>query len=165
MNGFIRLMPKFLQTLTPYESPREGISGKTAWLNSNEYPEPTAYAMRFDTLNRYPEVQPRIFCERYATYAGVQPRSVLVTRGADEAIELLIRTFCEPGKDRVLYMLSLRCSLTMPARNPSNWLFSAIPIIQRVRFMRPRQLNVSCNPCPVMCCLPLMKPTLNFVRR
>ncbi len=103
MNGFIRLMPKFLQTLTPYESPREGISGKTAWLNSNEYPEPTAYAMRFDTLNRYPEVQPRIFCERYATYAGVQPRSVLVTRGADEAIELLIRTFCEPGKDRVLY--------------------------------------------------------------
>ena len=26
-----------------------------------------------------------------------------MTRGADEAIELLIRTFCAPGKDRVLY--------------------------------------------------------------
>jgi histidinol-phosphate aminotransferase len=28
---------------------------------------------------------------------------VLVSRGADEGIELLIRAFCEPGKDAVLY--------------------------------------------------------------
>jgi histidinol-phosphate/aromatic aminotransferase/cobyric acid decarboxylase-like protein len=28
---------------------------------------------------------------------------VLVSRGADEGIELLIRAFCEPGEDAVLY--------------------------------------------------------------
>ncbi|PJG57429.1 aminotransferase class I/II-fold pyridoxal phosphate-dependent enzyme, partial [Aeromonas cavernicola] len=38
----------------------------------------------------------------YATYAGVNPDQVLVSRGADEAIELLIRTFCEAGQDQIL---------------------------------------------------------------
>ena len=97
------LMPSFLQTLVPYESPCDGAKENTVWLNTNEYPEATVCTMRFESLNRYPEVQPRLFCERYAAYAGVTSKSVLVTRGADEAIELLIRTFCVPGKDRVLY--------------------------------------------------------------
>ncbi|VEA32637.1 histidinol-phosphate aminotransferase [Salmonella enterica subsp. enterica] len=38
--------------------------------------------------------------ENYAQYAGVKPEQVLVSRGADEGIELVIRAFCEPGKDR-----------------------------------------------------------------
>jgi histidinol-phosphate aminotransferase len=33
----------------------------------------------------------------------VKPEQVLVSRGADEGIELLIRAFCEPGKDAVMY--------------------------------------------------------------
>ena len=41
--------------------------------------------------------------ENYAQYAGVKPEQVLVSRGADEGIELLIRAFCEPGKDAVMY--------------------------------------------------------------
>lgn len=38
-----------------------------------------------------------------ARYAEVKPEQVLVSRGADEGIELLIRAFCEPGEDAVLY--------------------------------------------------------------
>uniref|UniRef100_UPI003158557B aminotransferase class I/II-fold pyridoxal phosphate-dependent enzyme n=1 Tax=Klebsiella pneumoniae TaxID=573 RepID=UPI003158557B len=41
--------------------------------------------------------------ESYARYAEVKPEQVLVSRGADEGIELLIRAFCEPGEDAVLY--------------------------------------------------------------
>ena len=41
--------------------------------------------------------------ENYAQYAGVKPEQVLVSRGADEGIELLIRAFCEQGKDAILY--------------------------------------------------------------
>ncbi len=55
------------------------------------------------TLNRYPECQPKAVIENYAQYAGVKPEQVLVSRGADEGIELLIRAFCEPGKDAILY--------------------------------------------------------------
>ena len=54
-------------------------------------------------MNRYPEPQPKAVIESYARYADVKPEQVLVSRGADEGIELLIRAFCEPGKDALLY--------------------------------------------------------------
>ena len=53
-------------------------------------------------FNRYPEPQPEAVVERYAAYAGVSPEQILVTRGGDEGIELLVRTFCRPGEDAVL---------------------------------------------------------------
>ncbi|MDX1268556.1 MAG: histidinol-phosphate transaminase, partial [Oceanisphaera sp.] len=53
-------------------------------------------------LNRYPECQPPQVVNAYAAYAGVEPEQLLVTRGGDEGIELLIRTFCEPGQDKIL---------------------------------------------------------------
>lgn len=40
--------------------------------------------------------------KRFAAYAGVKTENCLVSRGSDEAIELLIRTFCEEGRDKVL---------------------------------------------------------------
>ena len=82
------LMPSFLRTLIPYESPNEGAPEGTVWLNTNEYPTATKYEMRFETLNRYPQVQPALFRNRYAQYAGVKPEEVLVTRGADEGSDL-----------------------------------------------------------------------------
>lgn len=59
--------------------------------------------MTAQTFNRYPECQPAQVIERYAAYAGVKKEQVLVSRGADEGIELLIRAFCEPGKDAILF--------------------------------------------------------------
>ncbi len=41
--------------------------------------------------------------QAYANYAGVQPEQVLTSRGADEGIELLIRAFCEPNQDVILF--------------------------------------------------------------
>src|SRR5690606_28779731 len=49
------------------------------------------------------ECQPKAVIENYAQYAGVKPEQVLVSRGADAGIELLIRAFCEPGNDAVMY--------------------------------------------------------------
>jgi histidinol-phosphate aminotransferase len=53
-------------------------------------------------LNRYPEPQPRELVERMAQLYGVAPRQVLVGRGSDEAIDLLVRAFCRAGQDRVV---------------------------------------------------------------
>lgn len=104
MNVF-SLMPSFLQSLVPYESPRDNASVGMVWLNTNEYPQSTKYEMSFENLNRYPEVQPALLCKRYAAYVGIKQEEVLITRGGDEAIELLIRTFCKPFEDTVLYAL------------------------------------------------------------
>jgi len=92
-----------IRALTPYQSARRLGGSGDVWLNANEFPTPVEYPLTQQTLNRYPECQPKAVIENYAAYAGLKPEQVLVSRGADEGIELLIRAFCEPGKDAVLY--------------------------------------------------------------
>jgi histidinol-phosphate aminotransferase len=53
-------------------------------------------------LNRYPEPQPRALIERLAALYAVPAERLLVSRGSDEAIDLLIRAFCRAGRDAVL---------------------------------------------------------------
>jgi histidinol-phosphate aminotransferase len=53
-------------------------------------------------LNRYPEPQPRELVQRLAALYGAEPNQVLVGRGSDEAIDLLVRAFCRAGQDAVL---------------------------------------------------------------
>lgn len=97
------LARKNVRDLTPYQSARR-LGGKgDVWLNANEYPTPVAFALTQQNLNRYPECQPKMVIDRYAQYAGLKPEQVLVSRGADEGIELLIRAFCEPGQDAILF--------------------------------------------------------------
>ncbi|MDR2709992.1 MAG: histidinol-phosphate transaminase, partial [Burkholderiales bacterium] len=92
-----------VRALTPYQSARR-IGGRgDVWLNANEFPRAPSYQLTQQTLNRYPECQPPMLLAAYAAYAGVRVEQLLVSRGADEAIELLIRAFCESGRDAVLY--------------------------------------------------------------
>ena len=91
-----------VQDLTPYLSARR-IGGKGhVFLNANEAPKSEVYTLDSSSLNRYPECQPPQVIDAYAAYAGVNADQVLVSRGSDEAIELLVRTFCEPGKEEIL---------------------------------------------------------------
>jgi histidinol-phosphate aminotransferase len=53
-------------------------------------------------LNRYPEPQPRELVAQLAALYAQPAASVLVTRGSDEAIDLLSRAFCRAGIDQVL---------------------------------------------------------------
>ncbi len=97
------LARRAVRELTPYMSARRLGGQGDVWLNANEYPQAIAFQLSAQNLNRYPECQPQEVINRYAQYAGVAPECVLTSRGADEGIELLIRTFCEPGQDAVLY--------------------------------------------------------------
>lgn len=91
-----------LRALVPYESARRiGGSGEV-WLNANENPFDSTITIDASRWNRYPDFQPPAVIDGYARYTGLVPEQVLCSRGADEAIELLIRTFCEPGQDKVL---------------------------------------------------------------
>ncbi|MXP48590.1 histidinol-phosphate transaminase [Pantoea sp. Eser] len=92
-----------VRALTPYQSARRLGGNGDVWLNANEFPLPVPFELSQQTLNRYPECQPKVVIERYAAYAGLNPEQVLVSRGADEAIELIMRAFCEPGQDAILF--------------------------------------------------------------
>lgn len=98
-----QLVRRNVQNLIPYQSARRIGGQGDIWLNANEYPVATTFELKQQTFNRYPEPQPEQVIRRYATYANVQPEQLLVSRGADEAIELLMRAFCEPNQDSILY--------------------------------------------------------------
>ncbi len=68
--------------------------------NENPYaPPPVSGAKDF---NRYPEQQPPALRQRLADLYGTSADNIMVGRGADEGIEILLRTFCEDGKDSIL---------------------------------------------------------------
>lgn len=94
------LARQLVQDLVPYASARSSMSGGAVWLNANENALAPAYQLD-GCFNRYPSCQPKAVLEAYATYAGVTAEQVLVSRGADEGIELLIRSFCEPQQDSI----------------------------------------------------------------
>ncbi|EKO3790856.1 histidinol-phosphate transaminase [Vibrio metschnikovii] len=98
-----KLARKQIQALTPYLSARRIGGSGDVWLNANESPFDNHHKTDFARLNRYSDCQPQALIQAYADYAGVKPDQVLTSRGADESIELLIRTFCEPNQDAILY--------------------------------------------------------------
>ena len=98
-----QLARKTVRELTPYQSARRLGGSGDIWLNANESPFANEYNIKCDRLNRYSTCQPAELIEAYADYAAVRPEQVLTSRGADEGIELLIRAFCEPNQDSILY--------------------------------------------------------------
>lgn len=91
-----------VQKLTPYQSARRIGGNGRIYLNANESPVSLHFDLDSSGYNRYPECQPEEILQAYASYAGVTPDQVLVARGSDEVIGLLVRTFCEPGKEQIL---------------------------------------------------------------
>ncbi len=71
-------------------------------LHANELPWRSSGDASVAGLNRYPEPQPRTLVEQLAGLYDQPPANVLVTRGSDEAIDLLTRAFCRAGTDQVL---------------------------------------------------------------
>lgn len=102
MSSITQLARQTVQALTPYLSARRIGGQGEVWLNANEAPDCSHYQLDSGRLNRYPEFQPPALINAYAEYAGLNNGQVLSTRGADESIEILIRTFCEPGNDSIL---------------------------------------------------------------
>ncbi|KHT63051.1 histidinol-phosphate aminotransferase [Photobacterium gaetbulicola] len=98
-----QLARKTVRELTPYQSARRLGGSGDIWLNANESPFANEYSIKCDRLNRYSTCQPAELIDAYADYAAVRPEQVLTSRGADEGIELLIRAFCEPNQDSILY--------------------------------------------------------------
>ncbi|PKF63609.1 histidinol-phosphate transaminase [Psychromonas sp. psych-6C06] len=104
MSDIKHLARKNIQALTPYLSARRIGGNGDVWLNANEAPDCSEYQLDCSHLNRYPEFQPPALIEAYAKYAShygaqIDNAQVLTSRGADESIEILIRTFCDPSTE------------------------------------------------------------------
>ena len=76
--------------------------GRSIKLDANENPfAPLVAGSIAASVNRYPEPQPAALRQRLADLYGCAPSQLWATRGSDDAIDLLIRTFCVPQVDSI----------------------------------------------------------------
>lgn len=95
------LVREDLRDFAGYASARRANVTGNIWLNANESPWPND-ADNSLNLNRYPEPQPQALVKRLAEIYEVESSKLLITRGSDEGIDLLLRAFCKAGQDGVL---------------------------------------------------------------
>lgn len=101
MTSVLDLVRPDLRAFAGYASARREKASGHVWLNANESPWPSSADSGLG-LNRYPEPQPKALRARMAELYGVPVERLMVTRGSDEGIDLLVRAFCRAGIDGVL---------------------------------------------------------------
>ncbi len=101
MSAILPLVRPDLRDFAGYKSARSEALRGDVWLNANEsaWPNPADGEGR---SRRYPDPQPPALRARLAELYGVAPAALLVGRGSDEAIDLLVRALCVPGQDAIV---------------------------------------------------------------
>ncbi len=97
------LIRKNVRKMKKYASAREEFTGKAkVFLDANEN---SFGSSANKDLNRYPEPIPKQLREAIAKYKGINdPQKIFLGNGSDEAIDLVIRAFCEPREDSIMIL-------------------------------------------------------------
>ena len=96
------LLRPHLLKLKPYTSARDEYSGKEGvFLDANENPFGSITEVDH---NRYPDPYQSALKVEIAKIKGCEPAQIFLGNGSDEAIDLLFRAFCNPGKDNVILL-------------------------------------------------------------
>ena len=89
-----------IKTLKPYSSAKDEYTGEAKILldaNENSLGSPLT-----KWYNRYPDPYQLKVKERLAFVKQIAAKQIFLGNGSDECIDILFRTFCEPGKDNII---------------------------------------------------------------
>ncbi len=96
------LVRPHLLNIKPYSSARDEYSGKVGiFLDANENP---FERKDFPGVNRYPDPYQYEVKKLLSELKAVPPQQIFLGNGSDEVIDLLIRAFCEPGKEGIVIL-------------------------------------------------------------
>lgn len=97
MKSLQSLTRPVIWNLKPYSSARDEYKGVDAsvFLDANENPYNAPY-------NRYPDPLQLQLKGELSKMKGVPVENIFLGNGSDEAIDLVYRVFCEPGRDNVV---------------------------------------------------------------
>lgn len=151
------LLREDLREFAGYRSARSEAAAGTVWLNANEaaYPNATDGEGR---LRRYPSPQPELLRHAFAELYDCSPERLLIGRGSDEAIDLLVRTFCRPVIDAVLvtppvFGMYAACArlqgaplVEMPLRDGDDDFSVDLDALARLAEQQPVRLVFLCSP-------------------
>lgn len=94
------LLRPHLLNLTPYSSARDEFKGTAdVYLDANENAFGSTSA---DKYRRYPDPYQVELKKSISKIKHVNAECIFLGNGSDEPIDLLIRAFCNPGKDRII---------------------------------------------------------------
>jgi histidinol-phosphate aminotransferase len=94
------LLRRNIRTLIPYHSARIEYSGKNAiFLDANEN---SIGSVLSEGFNRYPDPLHTELRQEIAKLKDVDENHLFLGNGSDEAIDLLIRAFCEPRENEII---------------------------------------------------------------
>ncbi|TAF64183.1 MAG: histidinol-phosphate transaminase [Cytophagales bacterium] len=106
MKEIEQLVRKNIIALKAYSSARDEFKGETLssnhtiFIDANENPlGSVGFAQSY---NRYPDPTQRSLKDEIAKLKNTKADTIFLGNGSDEAIDLLIRIFCEPQKDTIL---------------------------------------------------------------
>lgn len=92
----LKLVRKNILDMKPYSSARDEFKGEAEiFLDANENPYPSSY-------NRYPDPLQWKLKEKLSHIKDINAEQIFLGNGSDEAIDLVIRAFCEPYQDSLL---------------------------------------------------------------
>jgi histidinol-phosphate aminotransferase len=89
-----------IKTLKPYSSAKDEYTGEAKILldaNENSLGSPLT-----KWYNRYPDPYQQKLKEKLAFVKQIAANQIFIGNGSDECIDILYRTFCEPGKDNII---------------------------------------------------------------
>src|ERR1700761_9052687 len=98
--GLGGLLRDNIKNLVPYSSARDEYQGEASvFLDANE----NAFGSPLDAqYNRYPDPLQHDVKRAISGIKGVPVRNIFLGNGSDEAIDILFRSFCNPGVDNVI---------------------------------------------------------------
>ncbi len=100
--GLGGLLRENIKKLVPYSSARDEYQGEASvFLDANENAFGSPLEQQF---NRYPDPLQHEIKKRLRDIKGVPVRNIFVGNGSDEAIDILFRSFCNPGVDNVILL-------------------------------------------------------------
>lgn len=96
------LLRNNIKNLKPYSSARDEYTGEVGiFLDANE----NSYgSIPEGKLNRYPDPHQRKLKEKLSEIKKINSKNIFIGNGSDEAIDLVIRAFCEPGNEKIITM-------------------------------------------------------------
>ncbi|MCZ6520248.1 MAG: aminotransferase class I/II-fold pyridoxal phosphate-dependent enzyme, partial [Bacteroidetes bacterium] len=95
-----KLVRENIKNLVPYSSARGIIKDNQATLldaNENAFS-----SSEIEGLNRYPDPLQVALKKKFGKLKGVDNQNILLGNGSDEIIEIILKTFCDPGKDNIV---------------------------------------------------------------
>jgi histidinol-phosphate aminotransferase len=94
------LLRENIKKLVPYSSARDEFKGEAQIFldaNENSFGSPLT-----KWYNRYPDPLQKKVKQKLSDIKGIPAENIFLGNGSDECIDILLRAFCEPGKDNII---------------------------------------------------------------